>query len=342
MNLITGPGWHYGSVHVSPTTSPAATSAAVSTAATTPAPARQPLRRRLVAVGAALAVASGALSACSSEPPRPDESLESLVQQLDALDGSPVNGGTDLFSDQAEAVGGEIVRQCGTDRDGAPPPDCGVRTLEALAEAPSVDEVRSQMLQLIAGEDADNATAPGDDAERDRAVLLTGLHAALATLDDQTSGGPAIDDGMIDAGFGDEVSEATATALEPVTDLVNQAVYLSGVVLPEAGADRSLVTTVGTRMRTVRDTVAPASGVAAEAGYRFAEGATVPTDASSAASALLESVHAVTVSLRRAVGKVSEDDRALTAMLCAVAARSEAALEDALGEDPFAVSVRGE
>ncbi|MCJ7859510.1 hypothetical protein [Corynebacterium kalidii] len=336
-------------MHVSPTTSPAATSPAtspaVSTAATTPAPARRPLRRRVVAVGAALAVASGALSACSSEPPRPDESLESLVQQLDALDaldGSPVDGGTELFSDQAEAVGGEIVRQCGTDRDGAPPPDCGVRTLEALADAPSVDEVRSQMLKLIAGVDADNATAPGDDAERDRAVLLTGLHAALATLDDQASGGPAIDDGLIDAGFGDEVSEATATALEPVTDLVNQAVYLSGVVLPEAGPDRSLVTTVGTRMRTVRDTVTPASGVAAEAGYRFAEGATVPTDASSAASALLESVHAVTVSLRRAVGEVSESDRALTAMLCAVAARSEAALEDALGEDPFAVSVRGE
>jgi hypothetical protein len=335
VNLITGPGWHYGSVHVSPT--PSSTAASV-----TPTPARRPLRRRAVAVAAAFAVASGALTACSTEPPRPDESLESLVQQLDALDGSPAAGGTDIFSDQATAVSEEIVRQCGTDRDGQPPEGCGVRTLESLADTPAVDDVRSLMLQLIAGEDAGTGTAPDGDAERDRAVLLTGLHAALATLDEQASGGPAVDDEMIESGFGDEVAESTATALAPVTELVDQAVYLSGVVLPVSGSNRSLVTTVGSRMRTIRDTVTPASGVAPEAGYGTPDGFTAPTDAASAASTLLEAVHAVTVSLRRAVGEVDEDDRALVAMLCAVSARSEAALEDSLGDDPSSVSVRGQ
>ncbi|WP_158026036.1 hypothetical protein [Corynebacterium sp. CNJ-954] len=304
---------------------------------------RRPTVRRVLAVGAAFTVASASVTACSTEPPRPDQNLETLVQQLDALDGTPVAGGTAIFADQSEAISGEILRQCGTDRDGHPPEDCGARTLEALADAPTVEEVRSRMLQLIDGEDADSDTAPDDDGERDRAVLLTGLHAALATVDDGTDG-TAIDQDMIDAGFdgGSDVSEDTASALAPATELVNQAVYLSGVVLPVAGTNRDTVTTVSTRMRTIRDTVTPASGVAAEAGYSTPDDFTTPTDASSAASVLLDAVHAVTVSLRDAVDEVSDDDRALTAMLCAVSARSEAALEDALGEDPLAVSVRGE
>ncbi len=354
MNPITDPGWHYGTVHVSSATPATAAAPVPDRHLPRQTPSRRLPGRRVVAVGAALAVAAGALTACSSEPPRPDESLESLVQQLDALDGTPVAGGTGIFSDQAEALNEEIVRQCGTDRDGQPPEDCAVRPLEALAEAPAVDDVRAMMLQLIAGDDADSDSAPDGDAERDRAVLLTGLHAALATLDDRAAGGPAIDDEMIEAGYsagsdGDDgkdgdsgVSGETADALAPVTELVNQAVYLSGVVMPVAGANRGTVTTVSTRMRTIRDTVTPASGVAAEAGYSTPDGFTRPTDASSAAATLLDAVHAVTVSLRRAVDEVSEGDRALTAMLCAVSARSEAALEDALGEDPSEVSVRGE
>ncbi len=334
MNLITDRGWHYGTVHVSSPTSASATAMQR----------RRPAARRVLAVGAALSVAAASVTACSTEPPRPDENLESLVQQLDALDGTPVAGGTAIFADQSEAISGEIVRQCGTDRDGQPPENCGAQTLEALADAPAVEDVRSRMLRLIDGEDADSDTAPDDDGERDRAVLLTGLHAALATVDDSSAGGPAIDQDMIDAGFdgGTDVSEDTASALAPATELVNQAVYLSGVVLPVAGANRDTVTTVSTRMRTIRDTVTPASGVAAEAGYSTPDDFTAPTDASSAASVLLDAVHAVTVSLRDAVDEVSDDDRALAAMLCAVSARSEAALEDALGEDPLAVSIRGE
>lgn len=329
MNPITDPGWHYGTVHVS---SPAPASAM---------PRRRPVVRRVLAASAALTVATVSLTACSTEPPRPDENLESLVQQLDALDGTPVAGGTGIFADQSEAISGEIVRQCGTDRDGQPPENCGARTLEALADTPAVEGVRSRMLQLIDGDDAASDTAPDDDGERDRAVLLTGLHAALATVDDSSAGGPAIDQEMIDAGF-DTDSQDTAAGLAATTELVNQAVYLSGVVLPVAGTNRDTVTTVSTRMRTIRDTVTPASGVAADAGYSTPDGFTPPTDAATAASVLLESVHAVTVSLRRAVDEVSDNDRALVAMLCAVSARSEAALEDALGEDPLAVSVRGE
>jgi hypothetical protein len=337
VNPITDRGWHYGTVHVSSPTPASATAIQRR---------RRPTVRRVLAVGAAFTVASASVTACSTEPPRPDQNLETLVQQLDALDGTPVAGGTAIFADQSEAISGEILRQCGTDRDGHPPEDCGARTLEALADAPTVEEVRSRMLQLIDGEDADSDTAPDDDGERDRAVLLTGLHAALATVDDGTDGtdGTAIDQDMIDAGFdgGSDISEDTASALAPATELVNQAVYLSGVVLPVAGTNRDTVTTVSTRMRTIRDTVTPASGVAAEAGYSTPDDFTTPTDASSAASVLLDAVHAVTVSLRDAVDEVSDDDRALTAMLCAVSARSEAALEDALGEDPLAVSVRGE
>ncbi|WP_420099860.1 hypothetical protein [Corynebacterium sp.] len=341
MNPITAPGWHYGTVHAFPTSPAAARSTGTAPAA---APGRRPSGRRLLAVGAALCVTAGTLTACSTEPPRPDESLESLVHQLDALDGTPAADGTAIFADQARAVSAEIVRQCGTDRDGNPPQDCGAPAPGELTEAPSVDEVRTQMRDLIDGADTGGDAAPDEDGQRDRAVLLTGLHAALATLDDRSAGGSAIDQDLIDAGYGGDpaVSAQTAEALAPVTDLVDQAVFLSGVVLPVAGADGATVTTVGDRMRTVRDAVAPASGVAAEAGYRMPEGVSAPTDAASAATVLLEAVHAVTVSLRRAVDDVSADDRTLTAVLCAVAARSEAALEDAVGDDPLDVSIRGE
>ncbi|MGP9723355.1 hypothetical protein ACT3SZ_04980 [Corynebacterium sp. AOP40-9SA-29] len=343
MKTITGAGWHYGTVHASdPTPSPA--------------PFRRRLGRPIVAVAATLAIGAtgGALTACSSEPPRPDQGLESLVAQLGALEGTDAAGGTAIFTEQVDALNEEIVRLCGTDRDGVAPEGCEPTggTTEAaesedaadVADAADVNAIREAMLALIEREDADSDTAPDDDAERGRAVLLTGLFAALATLDDSTAGGSAIDQELLDLGFGGsgEVSEQTAQALAPATELVNQAVYLSGVVLPVAGTNNSTVTTVASRMRTVRDELTDASGLAAEVGYSTPEDFTQPTDSSSAAATLLDAVHAVTVALRDAVDEVADSDRALVATLCAMSARSEAALEDALGEDPLDVSVRGE
>lgn len=347
MKTITGAGWHYGTVHASDPT---------------PSPARRPGRlvRPVVAVAATLAIGAtgGALTACSSEPPRPDQGLESLVSQLSALEGTDAAGGTAIFTEQVDALNEEIVRLCGTDHDGQPPDGCeptGGRAGEASGEADSVDatdvnEVRELMLRLIEREDTDSDTALDDDAERGRAVLLTGLFAALATLDDSTAGGSAIDQELLDLGFGGigevgevgEVSEQTAQALAPATELVNQAVYLSGVVLPVAETNRSTITTVANRMRTVRDELTDASGVAADVGYSTPDDFTPPTDSSSAAATLLEAIHAVTVALRDAVDEVDDADRALVATLCAMSARSEAALEDALGLDPLDVSVRGE
>lgn len=335
MKTITGAGWHYGTVHASDPTPP---------------PARHPGRlvRPVVAVAATLAIGAtgGALTACSSEPPRPDQGLESLVAQLGELEGTDAAGGTAIFTEQVDALNDEIVRLCGTDRDGQPPEGCEP-TGGSTGEATDVNDVRELMLRLIEREDADSDTAPDDDAERGRAVLLTGLFAALATLDDSTAGGSAIDQELLDLGFGGigedgEVSEQTAQTLAPATELVNQAVYLSGVVLPVAGSNRSTVTTVASRMRTVRDELTGASGVAADVGYSTPDDFTPPTDSSSAAGTLLEAVHAVTVALRDAVDEVDDADRALVATLCAMSARAEAALEDALGQDPLDVSVRGE
>lgn len=338
MHISTGAGWHYGSVHVStPPHAPAGSRGATG-------------RRTVLAV--ALSVATvGALSACVVDEPEPDADLQALVQQLESMDGSTVAGGTAMFTEQADALAEEIVRQCGTDREGNPPENCGVSDHGENGEesdgSVTVTEVRTSMLDLI-----DDWDGGDRELERDRAVLLTGLYAALATIEDSDAGGPAIGQDLLDEGFpsasvqdgdsDDAVADSTAEALAPVTGLVNQAVYLSGMVLPVSGDNRGTVTMVGDRMRLVRDMATAASGVPAEVGYSTPEGFTEPTDAASAAEALLAAVHAVTVGLRTAVNEVDEADRSTVAMLAAVSARSEAALEDAVGTDPLATSIRGE
>lgn len=361
MNTITAPGWHYGDVHAptSPTTPRPRPSSPSSS---------RPLRRLLSAVAVtALAATGGALTACSPEPPEPDEAMVSLAGQLNSLDGSDVAGGTALFADQAAAVNEEILRQCGTDRDGNGSPACedavagdGGSDAESDADSdgggtPTVAEIRDGMMDMIryAGGKGDGqyATAPDADGARDRAVLLTGLHAALATVEDSDAGGPAIDRDLLEDGFpgsggtdGDDssVSSETAEALAPATELVDEAVYLAGVVLPVAGTNRDTVMTVSERLREIRDAVASVSGVAADPGYTLPDGQDSPTDAPSAVATLLPAVHAVTVALRGAVDDVDASDRPVVAMWCAVAARSEAALEDAAGTDPLETSIRGQ
>lgn len=347
MHISTGEGWHYGGVRA-PAELPVVS------------PARRPHARRTIALAAAVSVTTGALSACTAEEPEPDAALVDIVHQLDALDGTDVAGGTALFADQAEALDAEILRLCGTDRDGEIPESCTTGRGESTGsgsddtdETPSVSEVRDSMMVLIGTDGTEGSEGPGDypgaasgDDARDRAVLLSGLYAALATLEDSDAGGSAIDQDVLDGGFPSasegSVDEATAEALTPVTELVNQAIYLSGAVLPVSGENRGTVTVVSERMRTLRDAVTSASGVPGEVGYAMPEDFSAPSGATSAVETLLPAVHAVTVSLRAAVDEVDEADRAVVAMWTAVSARSEAALEDALGTDPLATSIRGE
>jgi hypothetical protein len=276
----------------------------------------------------AVAPVAVGLTACSPATPEPDAGLRQLSADLRALDASGAVNGSGIFADQAKLVDAEVLRACGT-KDGEPPADCAT-PLRAPAEAPDVDDVRADMVTLIG------------DGSADRAVLLTGLHAALVTVEDTDAGGPAVDDDVLDAGFGGAGDKADVGALSRATDLVDQAVYLTGVVLPVAGDSADTVATVGTRLRSLRDAVGGASGVTAAAGYTFSDGQSAPTDTDSGLNTLLQAVHDVTVELRRAVGSVDEGDRATTAMWAAVSARCEAALEDQLGDSPLEVTVRGQ
>ena len=274
--------------------------------------------RRSAALLLTLAVVPGAagMVACSPGDPVPDAGLQGI--SAGALDG---NG---IFAAQADLVDAEVLRECGT-RDGESPADCATPA-EAPADTPDVDKVRTEMMDLIG------------TGGNDRAVLLTGLHAALATVEDADAGGPAIDSDITDAGFTDGSSDALGKA----TELVDQAVYLTGVILPVAGDSAGTVSAVGGRLRGIRDAVAEASGVSAAPGYTFAEGATAPGDRNGAVTALLQAVHDVTVELRRAVGSLDGADRETAAMWAAVSARCEVALEDQLGTDPLTVTVRGQ
>lgn len=294
---------------------------------------------RVAALIMAMVVATvGTLTACSTEPPERDSALVDVNKQLIALEDTPVGDASPVFGEQAAAIDEEILRQCGTDSDGETPESCTTHDDVGFEGEPQIAAVREDMMSLI-GEsgDADYPGAPDDEGARERAVLLTGLHAALATFSARSSGGAAVDQELLDDGFSD--SEDTADALSTVTELVHQAVYLSGVVLPSSGENRGVISTVGTRLRSIRDAVEPITGVAAEPGYSTDIDTSDPT---AAAKGLLEAVHAVTVELRRAVDSVAAEDREVTAMWCAVAARSEASLEDMLGSDPSSVSIRGE
>ena len=292
---------------------------------------------------------TGALTACSTEPPERDAMLDNLQRQLTDVNTRLVVEGdaqTPVFEEQAGLVEDEILRLCGTE-DGEAPETCTTHTDVGVEDDPTIADIRSAMMALIGGEDVtiddqeytatDYPGAPGEDGARDRAVLLTGLHAALATFSTQESGGEAIDQELLDEGFSD--SEETAEALSDAAELIHQAVYLSGAVLPASGENRGTVVVVGTRMRSLRDAIEPVAGVTAESGYTTDVDI---TDRTAGTEGLLDAVHGVTVELRRAVDSVAAEDRAVTAMWCALAARSEAALEDLLGEDPSAVSIRGE
>lgn len=292
---------------------------------------------------------TGALTACSTEPPERDAMLDKLQRQLTDVNTRLVVEGdaqTPVFEEQAGLVEDEILRLCGTE-DGEVPETCTTHTDVGVEDDPTIADIRSAMMALIGGEDVtiddqeytatDYPGAPGEDDARDRAVLLTGLHAALATFSTRESGGEAIDQELLDEGFSD--SEETAEALSDAAELIHQAVYLSGAVLPASGENRGTVVVVGTRMRSLRDAIEPVAGVTAEPGYTTDVDI---TDRTAGTQGLLDAVHGVTVELRRAVDSVAAEDRAVTAMWCALAARSEAALEDLLGEDPSAVSIRGE
>lgn len=292
---------------------------------------------------------TGALTACSTEPPERDAMLDNLQRQLTDVNTRLVVEGdaqTPVFEEQAGLVEDEILRLCGTE-DGEAPETCTTHTDVGVEDDPTIADIRSAMMALIGGEDVtiddqeytatDYPGAPGEDDARDRAVLLTGLHAALATFSTRESGGEAIDQELLDEGFSD--SEETAEALSDAAELIHQAVYLSGAVLPASGENRGTVVVVGTRMRSLRDAIEPVAGVTAESGYTTDVDI---TDRTAGTQGLLDAVHGVTVELRRAVDSVAAEDRAVTAMWCALAARSEAALEDLLGEDPSAVSIRGE
>ena len=292
---------------------------------------------------------TGALTACSTEPPERDAMLDNLQLQLTDVNTRLVVEGdaqTPVFEEQAGLVEDEILRLCGTE-DGEAPETCTTHTDVGVEDDPTIADIRSAMMALIGGEDVtiddqeytatDYPGAPGEDDARDRAVLLTGLHAALATFSTRESGGEAIDQELLDEGFSD--SEETAEALSDAAELIHQAVYLSGAVLPASGENRGTVVVVGTRMRSLRDAIEPVAGVTAESGYTTDVDI---TDRTAGTQGLLDAVHGVTVELRRAVDSVAAEDRAVTAMWCALAARSEAALEDLLGEDPSAVSIRGE
>lgn len=282
--------------------------------------------RRSAALLLTLAVVPGAagMVACSPDDPTPDAGLQGISADLRALSSDGALDGNGIFAAQADLVDAEVLRECGT-RDGESPAGCATPA-QAPADVPDIDKVRTEMMNLI-------GTGGGD-----RAVLLTGLHAALATVEDADAGGPAIDSDITDAGFTDGSSDALGRA----TELVDQAVYLTGVVLPVAGDSSGTVSAVGSRLRGIRDAVAQASGVDAAPGYTFADGAAAPTDRNGAVTALLQAVHDVTVELRRAVGSLDGADRETAAMWAAVSARCEAALEDQLGTDPLTVTVRGQ
>ena len=293
---------------------------------------------------------TGTLTACSTEPPERDTMLDDIERQLSAVNTDLVVEGrldTPVFEQQAGMVEEEILRLCGTDDDGEVPEECSTRDDVGAEGEPSIADVRSAMMALISGEDVtldgqeysatDYPGAPDEDDAADRAVLLTGLHAALATFSTRQSGGEAIDQELLSEGFSD--SEETSESLKKTAELIHQAVYLGGAVLPSSGENRGTIVLVGNRMRSLRDAVAPVAGVTAESGYTTDVDI---SDQTAATQGLLDAVHAVTVELRRAVDGVAPEDRAVTAMWCALAARSEAALEGLLGGDPSAISIRGE
>lgn len=265
--------------------------------------------------------AAGALTACSPDQPEPDERMLEILGALRGLDGSEAAPAT-FFSEQADRVSAEVIRQCGTE----PSDSCtaSVENVEVPAEMPSVATVRDMMTALLP-----------EAADKDQASLLAGIFAAQATVSDKDAGAPAVDWAVVDG----PMSGSVPSELEDATSRIHEAIWLTGRILATAGSSTSAVTTVGTRLRRVRDALVTATGVASSAGYTFPSGAPSGSDA---VSVLLDAVHGATVDLRRAVRAVSSEDRVTVAMWCAVSARCEAALEDALGEDPLAVAVRGE
>jgi hypothetical protein len=275
----------------------------------------------LVGLGVTALPAAGALTACSPDQPEPDERMLEILGALQALGGSSV-APSSFFRTQAERVSAEVIRQCGTE----PSDSCtaSVDNVEAPAEMPSVASVRDMMTALLP-----------EAADKDQASLLTGLFAAQATVADKDAGAPAVDWAVVDG----PLSGSAPSELEDATSRIHEAIWLSGRILPSAGSSTSAVTTVGTRLRRVRDALVTATGVASSAGYTFPSGAPSGSDA---VAMLLDAVHGVTVDLRRTVRTADSGDRLTVAMWCAVSARCEAALEDALGEDPLAVAVRGE
>lgn len=282
-------------------------------------------RSLLVGLGAAALPAAGTLTACSSELPEPDARLLEVLGDLRALEQDAVDGGAGLFAGQADRLATEVIRQCGT----SPTDTCAtsVDTVTVPDPAPAVAEVRGRITAVLP-----------DAADTGQASLLTGMLAGLATLDDATAGAPAVDWSVVDR----ELTGDIPGELDDATARVHEAVWLTGRLLPVAGASATVVTTVATRLRRVRDAAVAATDVPAAAGYTFPGSTGAPKDTTTALGVLSAAVHAATVDLRRAAAKAAGDDRGTVAMWCAVAARCEAALEDALGTDPLAVAVRGE
>lgn len=316
-----------------------------------PAPSPAQLSRRgfltrsiLVGLGVAAVPAANVLAACSPKELQPDPLMLELFGTLKALERSPIAEGTSLFTIQSAAVASDVQRQCGvspttngdSDDVSASSAQC-IASLDTVAiptDTPTVAIARAQMLGLLP-----------HAADGGQASLLAGLHSALCTVEDNDAGASAIDWAIVDTPLGDDGSnrrKKASTALAGATARIHEAVWLTGRIQPFAGPTTTTVTTVAERLRRIRDVAVAVTAVPAAASYTFPINTPAPIDPTGSAVFLLSAVHAATVDLRRAVKDVARDDRVTVAMWCAVSARCEAAIEDALNRNPLSVAIRGE
>nr|WP_240393908.1 DUF4439 domain-containing protein [Corynebacterium lactis] len=260
-------------------------------------PAR-PLCRRNFLAAALATLATPALASCTHlVAPRPDAAIE-VLHALAARDAELLSGAKDaaeagtvsqIRSAQAEKLGAEIARACGTLKDGNKPERCGDDVHLGSTAADGSDPVA-----LLIASRSDTALL---DSLAQRSTLREDYQARLATA---TDGGVVLAARAVGASWKMLTPKAPATPadgsgpnlLRGAEDQIAAAlsaeyalIYGLGVAAPHVGSDnREAVEARGERHRAIRDEVTALYGSqslrapAPAPGYSDAPGAPSPQD----------------------------------------------------------------
>ena len=301
-------------------------------------------RRRFLSagalVGAGLTLASCDKGLAFGGQPAPTEQLVELAaavkNQQQKMASAKLEKWHAFLGQQHDLLAKEVRRQCGSDKDGNPPQQCGDEADEATSGSEKI--FLDKLYPAALSNDGKELSADQREQLGAQNSLIAGLWGAYSAAKESDYSLPEFSRGV-----------GSAEDFQALLPLTYGAIYASGVALAKVpaadGQTRSQIQDVANQLRVLRDQsidVLRSHGAdvpSPESGYSQGD-ADEKTDA---AAYLYPTLTPISVQLRR-ITEHANDDRAVQFAAGWVRANShaEATLERLQGKDPLDMPLRGQ